>query len=56
VKPPTAEPIEAAATLCREHPQVARDEHITAVPTLVKQLPLPLRRLICDLTDQERVP
>jgi len=39
----------------RQQPEKARDEQITAVPTLVKQLPLPLRRLIGDLSDEERV-
>ena len=39
----------------RQHPQLARDEQITAVPLLVKQLPLPLRRLVGDLSDEDRV-
>ena len=39
----------------REHPELARDEHITAIPTLVKELPLPLRQFIGDLSDEERV-
>jgi circadian clock protein KaiB len=38
-----------------QHPSLTRDEQIVAVPTLVKQLPLPLRRLIGDLSDEERV-
>lgn len=38
-----------------EHPELARSSQILAVPTLVKLLPLPLRRLIGDLTDQQRV-
>ena len=38
-----------------EHPLSARDEQIIAAPTLVKRLPLPLRRLIGDLSDMERV-
>lgn len=38
-----------------QHPQLARDEKIIAVPTLVKKLPLPLRRLIGNLCDEERV-
>jgi circadian clock protein KaiB len=36
-------------------PQLARDEQIVATPTLVKKLPLPLRRFIGDLSDKERV-
>lgn len=38
-----------------EHPSRARDQQIVAAPTLIKQLPLPLRRLIGDMADQERV-
>jgi circadian clock protein KaiB len=34
---------------------LARDEQIVAVPTLIKQLPRPLRRLIGDLSDQDKV-
>lgn len=38
-----------------QQPQLARDEHIIAVPTLIRKLPLPLRRLIGDLSNEERV-
>ena len=38
-----------------QHPQLAIDEQIIAVPTLVKQLPPPLRRLVGDLSNEERV-
>ncbi len=38
-----------------QHPQLAIDEQIIAVPTLVKKLPAPLRRLIGDLSNQDRV-
>ena len=38
-----------------QHPRLATDEQIVAVPTLVKQLPAPLRRLIGNLSDRERV-
>ena len=38
-----------------EHPELAKDEQIVAVPTLVKKLPLPLRRLIGNLSVKERV-
>jgi circadian clock protein KaiB len=38
-----------------QHPTLATDEQIVAVPTLIKKLPLPLRRLIGDLSDRERV-
>lgn len=35
-------------------PQLARDHQILAVPTLVRQLPEPLRRIVGDLSDTER--
>jgi len=38
-----------------KHVNLARDEQIVAVPTLIKQLPHPLRRLIGDLSDQNKV-
>lgn len=38
-----------------EDPQRAEDERILATPTLIKQLPPPLRRVIGDLSDKEKV-
>lgn len=38
-----------------ENPQRAEDEKILATPTLIKQLPLPLRRVIGDLSDRDKV-
>jgi len=38
-----------------EHPQFAEDERILAPPTLIKEVPPPLRRIIGDLSDIERV-
>lgn len=38
-----------------ERPQLAEDEKIMATPTLVKYLPPPLRRVIGDLSDTEKV-
>jgi circadian clock protein KaiB len=38
-----------------EHPQRAEDEKILATPTLIKRLPPPLRRVIGDLSDKEKV-
>jgi len=38
-----------------ENPQLAEDEKIIATPTLIKNLPLPLRRIIGDLSDTEKV-
>lgn len=62
--------VETVRAICEEHlpgryelevidiyqqPELARDEQIVAAPTLIKQLPLPLRRLIGDLSNTERV-
>jgi len=38
-----------------QQPSLAAGEQIVALPTLIKELPLPLRRLIGDLSDEERV-
>lgn len=38
-----------------EHPTLAKSEQIVAAPTLIKKLPLPLRRLIGDMADEHRV-
>jgi circadian clock protein KaiB len=38
-----------------EHPAQARLDDIVAIPTLVRRLPVPLRRIIGDLSDTERV-
>ena len=38
-----------------ERPQLAEDERILATPTLIKELPLPLRRVIGDLSDTDKV-
>ena len=38
-----------------KQPELAKAENIIAAPTLIKQLPLPLRRLIGDLSNKERV-
>jgi circadian clock protein KaiB len=57
-------------TLCEEHltgryeievidlvvdPSLARSDDIVAIPTLVRRLPEPLRRIIGDLSNTERV-
>jgi circadian clock protein KaiB len=36
-------------------PQLARGDQILAIPTLVKNLPVPIRKIIGDLSDLERV-
>jgi circadian clock protein KaiB len=38
-----------------QHPELAKPEAIVVAPTLIKKLPLPVRRLIGDLSDRERV-
>ena len=38
-----------------QQPQLARGEQIVAVPTLIKRLPHPLRRLIGDMSNHEKV-
>lgn len=38
-----------------ERPQLAEDEKILATPTVVKELPVPIRRIIGDLSDAEKV-
>lgn len=38
-----------------QQPELAKDEQIIAAPTLIKKLPLPLRRLIGDMSDKERI-
>jgi len=68
--PRSTEAVAAIKAICEEHlpgryelevidvyrnPQQAKSEQILAAPTLVKQLPLPLRRLIGNLSNKERV-
>jgi circadian clock protein KaiB len=57
-------------TICEEHlagryrielidllkqPQLARGDQIVAVPTLVRHLPPPMKKIIGDLSNEERV-
>jgi len=66
----SARAIENLQVLCQKHlrgryelqvidvyqqPELARIEQVVAIPTLIKKLPLPLRRLIGDMSDEERV-
>jgi circadian clock protein KaiB len=39
----------------QQHPELARCQDVIAAPTLVKEQPPPLRRMIGDLSDTERV-
>ena len=66
----SARAVENIKRICEEHlrnrynlevidvyqqPDLARGDQIVAVPTLVKRRPLPLRRLIGDLSNNENV-
>ena len=39
----------------RKNPQLARGDQIVAVPTLVRRLPIPLRTIVGDLSNSERL-
>ena len=39
----------------QQHANLARDEQIVAVPTLIKRLPPPLQRLVGDMSDLNKV-
>jgi circadian clock protein KaiB len=62
--------IENIKIICQEHlegryeleiidiyqqPELAKDRQIIAAPTLIKELPPPLRRFIGDLSDKEKI-
>jgi circadian clock protein KaiB len=68
--PGSSRAVETLKAICEEHlpnryelevvdiyqqPMLARDEQIIAVPTLIKKLPLPIRKLLGDLSDKQRV-
>ena len=68
--PASTHAIENLKKICEEHlhgkyqlevvdiyqqPALAHGKNIIVAPTLVKELPLPVRRLIGDLSDRERV-
>jgi circadian clock protein KaiB len=38
-----------------QQPQYAKQEQILAAPTLIKRLPLPLRKFIGDMSDKEKI-
>lgn len=38
-----------------QKPELAREANLVAAPTLIKNLPLPLRRIIGDMSDTKRV-
>ena len=37
-----------------QNPKLARDHQIVAIPTLIRKFPVPLRRIIGDLSDTAR--
>jgi circadian clock protein KaiB len=70
LSPRSQEAIRAISAICKEHladrydlevidiyqhPQMAKDEQIIAAPTLIKKLPLPLRKIIGSMVDKEKV-
>ncbi|HWI40514.1 MAG TPA: circadian clock KaiB family protein, partial [Verrucomicrobiae bacterium] len=38
-----------------KNPTLARGDQILAIPTLVRKLPTPVKKIIGDLSDKERV-
>jgi circadian clock protein KaiB len=38
-----------------QKPYLAKEEQILAAPTLIKKLPLPFRRIIGDMSNEEKV-
>jgi circadian clock protein KaiB len=70
INPRSSAAIQAIKEICEQHlkdrydleiidiyqqPALARGEQIIAAPTLIKKLPVPLRRFIGDLADKERI-
>jgi circadian clock protein KaiB len=70
INPRSAAAIRSISEICEQHlkghydlevidlykqPTLAKGEQIIAAPTLIKQLPQPLRRFIGDLTNQEKI-
>jgi circadian clock protein KaiB len=68
--PKSSKAIQNIRSLCEEHlhgrydleiidiyqqPVLARGEQIIAAPTLIKKLPAPLRKVVGDLSDSDRV-
>ncbi len=38
-----------------EHPQLAEGDQILAIPTLVRKIPAPMRKIIGDLSNESKV-
>ena len=39
----------------RKQPNLAREHNIVAIPTLVRSLPVPVQKIIGDLSDRDKV-
>lgn len=70
INPRSSAAIRSITEICEEHlkgrydleiidiyqqPTLSKGEQIIAAPTLIKKLPLPLRRFIGNLSDKERI-
>ena len=70
INPRSSTAIRSITALCEEHlkgrydleiidiyqqPYLAKGEQIIAVPTLIKKLPMPLRRFIGDMASKDRI-
>jgi len=70
ITPRSAAAIKSITAICEQHlkgryeleiidiyqrPTLAKGEQILAAPTLIKQLPLPLKKLIGDMANEEKV-
>lgn len=68
--PRSVRAVENVRSICKKHlagsyelqvvdlyqqPNLAREEQVVAAPTLIKKLPLPLRRLVGDMSNEHRV-
>lgn len=68
--PSSSKAVENLRSICEEHlkdryelsvidvfqqPGLAKDEQIIAVPTLIKKVPAPVRRIVGDLSNEHRV-
>lgn len=38
-----------------QHPEAAKEAQLLAAPTMIKQLPAPLRRFVGDMSDEEKI-
>lgn len=53
--PPGFDGYELKVIDVHKNPQLAEEDRILATPTLVKEYPLPVRKVIGDLSNRERV-